>query len=221
VIGSGGAEVTAFATLDGAMALSAGLETQALVYNPDPNVAQAAKGRIRSLLSAGKKITANSLKARESYQIIDLQEGQTGVTYAKLFGRYLVNSKSIRITDPYIRQDFQARNLEELLNVVADPQRCVVELVTMYEKNARYGVSEESRARARLDALKERLEKKGILFSYSFDPHIHDRFVETEDWQIILGRGLDFYHPPDAGKMADYQRRRTRKCQIVVLPKNK
>ncbi|MBO0723133.1 MAG: hypothetical protein J2P41_20085, partial [Blastocatellia bacterium] len=100
------------------------------------------------------------------------------------------------------------------------PQSCTVQLVTMYEKNARYGVSGESPSRAKLDALKGRIEKIGMQLSYSFDPHIHDRAIETEEWQIILGRGLDFFHQPDTGKSQDYHRRRTRKCQIVVLPKN-
>jgi hypothetical protein len=44
------------------------------------------------------------------------------------------------------------------------------------------------------------LERKGFAFSYQFDPEIHDRMIETEDWQIVLGRGLDFYYPPELGQ---------------------
>jgi hypothetical protein len=92
-----------------------------------------------------------------------------------------------------------------------------VELVTMYERNDRYGLSEEVRSRERLEALTSRLQRKGFLFSYRFDPEIHDRMIETENWQIVLGRGLDFYYPPEPGQAA----RRARRCRIIYIPKAK
>jgi hypothetical protein len=55
--------------------------------------------------------------------------------------------------------------------------------------------------------------------NYAFDPQIHDRFIETEQWQIILGRGLDFYYPPDPGRVHLPQSRRAKKCRIIFLPK--
>jgi len=85
----------------------------------------------------------------------------------------------------------------------------------MFERNERYGLSEEARSRERLDSLKARLERKGFQFSYRFDPEIHDRMIETEDWQIVLGRGLDFYYPPEPGQGA----RRTKKCRIICIPR--
>ena len=33
---------------------------------------------------------------------------------------------------------------------------------------------------------------------YEFDPKQHDRFLETEQWEIVLGRGLDFLFVPIA-----------------------
>src|SRR5262249_17531218 len=99
------------------------------------------------------------------------------------------------------------------------PQGCQVELVTMYEKNERYGLSEERSSRQRLDALQERLTHKSIRFSYVFDPQIHDRYIETERWHIILGRGLDFYYPPEPGRADLPQPRRAKKCRMIFLPK--
>jgi ATP-dependent Lon protease len=94
-----------------------------------------------------------------------------------------------------------------------------VELVTMFEKNDRYGVSQEAQSRQRLDDLAKRLSKKGVQLSYSFDEAMHDRFIETDDWQIMLGRGLDMYYPPDRGRPPTLQARRTKKCRIIYLPK--
>ena len=84
------------------------------------------------------------------------------------------------------------RDVDDLLASVRHPKECSVELVTMYERNGRYCLSEEVRSRERLDALRTRLERKGFLFGYRFNPEIHDRLIETENWQIVLGRGLDF-----------------------------
>src|SRR5260370_5215577 len=89
--------------------------------------------------------------------------------------------------------------------------------VTAVERNERYGLSEETRSRERLDALKARLERRGFQFSYRFDPESHDRMIETENWQIVLGRGLDFYYPPEPGQKG----RRARRCRIIYIPRAK
>jgi hypothetical protein len=115
-----------------------------------------------------------------------------------------------------VQLEFQVRNLEDLLTVVRNPKGCRVELVTMFERDDRCGLSEEKRTRDRLDVLKSRLGRKGFQFSYCFDPEIHDRMIETEKWQIVLGRGLDFYYPPEPGQSA----RRAKKCRIIFIPKS-
>jgi ATP-dependent Lon protease len=151
--------------------------------------------------------------------VVDIEDGERGVTYEKLFGQYLAEARRIRIVDPYIRLEYQMRNIETLLHVLTTPHGCEVELLTMFEKNERFGLSEEHTSRERLDALKERLVRKGIRFTYAFDPQMHDRCIETEQWQIILGRGLDFYYPPDPGRVHLPQGCRAKKCRIIFLPK--
>ena len=52
---------------------------------------------------------------------------------------------------------------------------------------------------AKFNELKENLEKDKIIFSYSFGKTMHDRWILTDTgWKIILSRGLDFIHKPDA-----------------------
>jgi hypothetical protein len=113
--------------------------------------------------------------------------------------------------------EYQVRNLEDLLRAVGPGSGRKVDLVTMYDKNDRYGLSEERASRQRLDALRERLGRSGVNFSYSFDPQIHDRLIETDDWQIILGRGLDMYYPPERPGAA--QERRAKHCRIIYVQK--
>jgi hypothetical protein len=218
-----GEDLLAVAAMDGILSLSQGLDTQAIVYTADMGACQKASEAIQAVLKAGKPITVASLNApRESaYEVVDIEDGDRGWTYERLFGKRLASAKRIRIIDPYIRTDYQVQRVEDLLGVLPSPQGCCVELQTMYEKNDRFGLSEEAATRKRLDGLKNRLSKKGLALDYAFDETIHDRCIETDDWQIILGRGLDFYYPPDPGRTASLQARRTRKCRIIYLPKSK
>lgn len=93
--------------------------------------------------------------------------------------------------------------------VLADP--------LMYQKDDHYGLSEEAISRQRLDALKQRLARKGIQFSYGFDRQTHDRLIDTDDWQILLGRGLDMYYPPERDAAPGV--RRAKSCRIVFIPR--
>lgn len=51
---------------------------------------------------------------------------------------------------------------------------------------------------------------------YRFDPEMHNRMIETENWQIVLGHGLDFYDPPEPGQRT----RRARGCKIIYIPRD-
>jgi hypothetical protein len=216
-----GEDLLAMAILNEFPSLSVKLDTQSMVYNSDFEVCQAAFDEIRATLRKGRPITAASLSApkQATYHVVDIEDGERGVTYEKLFGQYLADARRMRIVDPYVRLEYQVRNVENLLTILTTLQGCEVELLTMFEKNERFGLSEESTSRERLDALRERLVRKGIRFTYAFDPQIHDRFIETNQWQIILGRGLDVYYPPEPGRTHLSQSRRAKKCRIIFLPK--
>jgi hypothetical protein len=218
-----GEDLLTVATMENALELTASLESQLIAYCTDAGVAQSARAGLERILASGTPITAASLKApkEDAYKIVDIEDGERGWSLERLFGRQLASAKRIKIVDPYIRTDYQVRRVEDLLKLVSSPKDCVVELQTMYEKNERFGLSEEEASRNRLDALKAKLGKQGMNFSYEFDDKIHDRCIETEGWQIALGRGLDIYYPPDRGRADSLQNRRTRKCRIIYLPREK
>jgi hypothetical protein len=219
VFGAGSKEMVAIGAVEVGMSLTARLDDEAIIYQTEGAISQRVLDDLRSVLAKGTPITVSDLKApkQEEYKVVDIEDGDPGRSYQNVFGIYLANAQSIRIVDPYVRQEFQVRNVEDLLASARTPKGCRVELVTTYERNDRYGLSEETRSRERLDALKTRLERKGFLFTYRFDPEIHDRMIETENWQIVLGRGLDFYYPPEPGQAA----RRARRCRIIYIPKTK
>jgi hypothetical protein len=219
VFGAGSKEMLAVGSAEGHIGFVASLDEQAIIYQTRGAMCQKALDDLRSILAKGHPITVENLKApkQAEYKVVDIEDGDLCRTYQNVFGSYLADTRWIRIVDPYIRQEFQVRNVEDLLGSVREPRGCRVELVTMYEQNERYGLSEEARSTARLDALKLRLDRRGFVLSYRFDNQIHDRMIETNNWQIVLGRGLDFFYPPDPGQKS----RRAKRCRIIYIPKSK
>lgn len=136
------------------------------------------------------------------HKMISIEEGSV-YNYKNLFGDYLKSAKEIRIIDPYIRTPYQARNIVDLLGLVREPRKTRVTLETMYEEWM------EDASRRLLNDLKAELVGKGFDFSWRFDPSIHDRLIETERWEIYLGRGLDFISKE--GK--------TKRCNIFFVQK--
>ncbi|MCK4303701.1 MAG: DUF1998 domain-containing protein, partial [Candidatus Eisenbacteria sp.] len=197
------------------------LETATIIYNAETAAVTAAEQRIRGFLNAGTRVTPESLKLpeKDAHRIVEIEDGQWDVTYAKLFREFLRGAQHVRIVDPYIRAEYQVRNLEQFADEVGLPPGGQLELVTMYRKDERYGLDEEPHLRARLEQLKERWAGEELAFDFSFDPAIHDRFIETEEWHIILGRGLDIYYPPEYGADGRFIGRRARACTIAFLPK--
>lgn len=202
------------AALDEVLSLSTRLNRQAIIYNDAPTLTEAALAHLRSIVQAGRPITPTAFRALDtnSFRVREIADREPDVTYRELFGEYLAGASWIKIIDPYIRQAYQVANLEVFLNQMPLAKPCRVELITMYADYPRYGASGESESRQRLDQLKQKLTSTGsIQFSYQFDSTIHDRLIQTTDWQIILGRGLDIYYPPDNGE------RSARQCNIVYL----
>ena len=135
------------------------------------------------------------------HKMISIQEGSV-YNYPNLFGEYLKSAKEIRIVDPYIRKSYQTRNIVDVLSLVREPRKTRVKLETMYDEGM------EAVGRKLLDDLKMEMVGKGFDFRWSFDQSIHDRFIETERWEIYLGRGLDFI---SHGK--------TKRCNIFFVQK--
>ena len=125
----------------------------------------------------------------------EFQENQRGVSYDGLLLPYLRDATEITITDPYIRQFHQARNLMELLETLAavkDPADEVnVFLIT--SENAD-GPEKLQKQMEFLLRVKQAVAVAGINLDVKFDATIHDRsIVANSGWRINLGRGLDIF----------------------------
>lgn len=123
------------------------------------------------------------------------QENQRGVSYANILIPYLRGATEITITDPYIRQFHQARNLMELIEalaVIKDPADEVnVKLITSESTDGPEKVQKQLEFLLRV---KQSAEVAGITVDVQLDGTIHDRSIVTNSgWRINLGRGLDIF----------------------------
>jgi ATP-dependent Lon protease len=121
-----------------------------------------------------------------------IRDNQTGISYDKLFGAYLIGATEIKVIDPYVRLPYQLRNFMELARLISekkDPEAEVrLHLVTSNNEDYIEG------AKDAFEQMTYSLESIGILFSYEFDDFIHDRSIELDNgWKVILGRGLDIW----------------------------
>ena len=135
------------------------------------------KEPVKLKLSSGQKI---------------VRDNQTGISFDNLFGAYLLDSKEIKLVDPYIRLPYQLRNLMEFAKLASekkDPETDLkLHLVTTNSEEYINNVKEA------FEQMRLSLESVGVLFSYEFDDYIHDRSITSDNgWKIILGRGLDIW----------------------------
>ncbi|MEQ7008509.1 BREX system Lon protease-like protein BrxL [Actinopolymorpha sp. B17G11] len=136
----------------------------------------------------------------------EFQENQRGVAYDNLLLPYLRGATEITITDPYIRQFHQARNLMELIEslaLVKDPADEVKVLLVTSESTD--GPEKVQKQMEFLLRVKQAAAVAGITLDVKFDGTIHDRsIVANSGWRINLGRGLDIFQfvPNDAFNLA-------------------
>ncbi|MGW6520971.1 BREX system Lon protease-like protein BrxL [Streptomyces sp. NPDC054962] len=125
----------------------------------------------------------------------EFQENQRGVSFGTLLAPYLRGAGQITITDPYIRQFHQARNLMELIEGIAAVKDAADEVnVKLITSESNGG---EDKIRKQLELLlkvKQGAAAGGVNLDVSFTNTIHDRSIVTDTgWKILLGRGLDIF----------------------------
>lgn len=147
-----------------------------------------------------------------------IQDNQTGISYRRLFARYLKGSARIEIKDPFIGSFYQARNLMEFMEVVAaiktDADEVAIHLIT---KHSEYPDSNQEEY---LRQIESSCSKVGITFTYEIDDTIHDRYIQSDNgWKIIMGRGLDIFQPFDHKDAFALENRnqRYRKCRAFEV----
>lgn len=153
-------------------------------------------------------VRAASPELELSEQHLIWQENQRGLTFDKLFGLYLKDARQITITDPYIRNFHQARNLMELMETLAklkpEEDEVSVHLVTIEDDFKR------EQQKDNLQRIAGACAAIGILFTWEFDAGgtIHARHIVTNHgWKILLDRGLDLFQRYEMSDPFDFANR--------------
>lgn len=125
-------------------------------------------------------------------------ENQKGVNFDMLFGPYLLGAKQIRVTDPYIRLFYQARNFMEFVETVArrkaPEDEIAIHLITSPDE---FNVDKQQ---SYFTAIESACSAAGMEFSWEFDSTgtLHARHIVTDTgWKISLDRGLDVFQRYD------------------------
>lgn len=147
-----------------------------------------------------------------------IRDNQTGISYERLFGKYIRGARKITLVDPYIRLPYQFRNLMEFSAMLADnkAEDEVVELkvitwnTVQFMQDSIYNFNE----------ITDQLLDMGIHLTHEFE-ELHDRYIQTDTgWKIVLGRGLDIFEPRE-GKfnIADVmqEKRKCKNCTVVYI----
>lgn len=160
------------------------------------------QAEVRSEAVEKEDITENKERVAESVKEIlepmHLQspDGATGVSYDRLFGKYIDEATEINIQDPYLMTWTQLKNFLEFLNVIArrkkEEDEVTVNLVTIKDRTQEGYYNQNSN----LGFMQDQFVQQGIKLRYSFDEseRIHARGITTDTgWKIIIDRGLDIF----------------------------
>lgn len=144
---------------------------------------------------------------------VDIEEGQKGISFEKLFYPYVKNATAIHVYDPYIRRQYQIFNFMSFCEIL-EPKEENIKVFLMTSSDPH----EHSELYYTLDELKNGLKKDGIDFEFDFDDNLHDRWIETDNgWRIFLGRGLDIFQKPDDKFTLGFMDHTKRKCKATSI----
>ncbi|XP_053995230.1 MIT domain-containing protein 1-like [Hylaeus anthracinus] len=154
--------------------------------------------RTSEYLSRAEKLKdlIDQRKAAGTYrEIIKIENGSTGNSYASVFGRFLDATVTyIQIEDPYIRAFHQCQNFVRLCELAVKKCRALstISLVTTLDED------DKQHQVARLEELKQSLMSHLVRFEFTFSDTLHDRQISLSNgWMIKIGRGLDYFKPPN------------------------
>lgn len=154
-------------------------------------VMKVSEGNSEIIETQGEEYRARRQRVRPLGQkTVTIRNGQTGVTYEKLFAPYLADAHEIVVEDPYIRGNWQIQNFLEFVTMLLSTrpvEGLKLHLETWDKEEKQPDLIDK------LDDIKDELESAGIDFEWKLRD-FHDRCIKTDTgWNITLGRGLDIY----------------------------
>lgn len=148
-----------------------------------------------------------------------IRSGERGHTYANVIGPYLQGASSFVIEDPFVRMSYQVQNFTNLceLAVRTGTIRRIALRTRLDAEDEKFSASDWC---ARMDALRQSLLAFDIRLEIDASQNdLHDRRILVDNgWEIVLGRGLDWYAPVERFTIgsSDPELRPCRQMQIWI-----
>ncbi|CAG4937823.1 unnamed protein product [Parnassius apollo] len=142
-----------------------------------------------------KKLVLHQKETGQFHEQVLIENNSTGHSYKTLFGRFLDEDvQYVVVEDPYIRSFHQGQNFLRLCELLV--RSCGnlrhIQLVTS-KGNKSEGDQREWFTNLRNDLIKYKVQ---LIVKYS--ETLHDRqIILSSGWIIKIGRGLDFFKPPE------------------------
>lgn len=161
-----------------------------------------------------KQFAKAQLQNNAEIKTIEIREGQTGISYRRLFEPYLKSAKQVTLVDPFIRLEYQIQNLIAFIELLdGSDQEVDFHLITALNSQ-----ETEVELADKLDQIQVSASSKKIHFTYAFDSNKHDRYIETDtNWKITLGRGLDIFHKNEGKYTLGFIDQTQRKCKETSI----
>lgn len=189
------------------------LQTESELNNQDPLNDDNTADNISSA-SSDKPANAAELKPHE----IELQEGQTGISYKKLFAPYMRDAKVITLNDTFIRSTHQYRNLLEFMSIIATSTDINDLEFILNTTNDQMGITEKMDQQKALQEIADQASLIGLNMTFNIDNTLHDRSLVLDNgWKINLGRGLDIFQRPDSFRSLEVIIPEYRKCYRTTI----
>ncbi len=146
-----------------------------------------------------------------------IPDGETGHSYRNLFGPYMKGASQIILTDPYIRLEYQIKNLLALIGIIDTVDGTVkLHLTTSADDDYQKRINSQ-----KFDEIASSIQEHGINFTYEFSETVHRRGIEFDNgWKISLDRGLDIFQKPDSKyelSEVDQAKKRCRETEIIFI----
>lgn len=105
------------------------------------------------------------------------------------------NTKHVEIIDGYLVQKIPKENLISIIRRIPHDSKILIKTLSDKARNMHKFGKDKYHVNDVLDEIKTKYPRKNIeLKTFSDKKKIHDRAIICDNWQIYMGRGLDFFN---------------------------
>ncbi|XP_047003135.1 MIT domain-containing protein 1-like [Schistocerca americana] len=160
----------------------------------------AVRGKIESYMQRAEKLKKHIETQKDAgsfHEQVVIDNDSRGHSYKSVFGRFLdADVTGVRVEDPYIRTFHQCQNFLRLCELLLQSCNNLKSIVLVTSSPLQ--VNEHTNQMKWLQDIRTSLLKENVELVVQLSPTLHDRQIRLDNgWIIKIGRGLDYFKPPE------------------------